>query len=301
MKNRIISYIVLICVIAVTYVTVMYDSLIGIVMLAVGALYLLRNAGCLSELSKVMQFALVSVIIMECVYVIYATGYLPIESVLIEQLSGKWLHPVLLICIIVYYFADEKKQLQGNRITPLIKICSMVIIMGCIISVTVAVCYWRNASSVRADQLADGAQVILILEDKSGTLACTDTQIFLEKYKGNDEQVFTIQASDVEGYYKITASNGKVLDVNGTLFEEGNTVIAWDENGVTGQLWKLIDNGGCFIIESYDPQYVLDVDSNGITSLSKNRENPNSKFLLLNAHIKELPVIGWMISGLIRI
>lgn len=81
-----------------------------------------------------------------------------------------------------------------------------------------------------------------------------DTYVINER----KNKVFTFVKSEENRYWHIVADNSFVLDIEYVLFEDDNTVIAWDENGVVGQYWQVEDIGNNVVeIKSFEPEHNL--------------------------------------------
>lgn len=120
-----------------------------------------------------------------------------------------------------------------------------------------------------------------IYEDRA--LTVDGTGLSFQRFDTAKNQRFYMEPAEEDGLWHIVnQDSGRTLDVCNVVFEEGNSVIAWDKNGVVGQMWQLIPSAYGYQIMAYQDGYRLSYEGGNpnIVKITQNEEDLRSQFIV---------------------
>ena len=295
-----IMYSVIICI-----DTCLNDALVGMALIGILLLNLARKVE--NVYNSVAKLFLSVAIALEAVSLFALAELIQNDAMMLQNVKDIWVDVVFVIAFI-FYIVSEKEKLTKARFTRIFVLIGAIIIEIACIIVGVYGAYLRNTSyCITAEQVKEGTTVYITNADLNGmALTCNENEIIMSKLSNSDNQVFKFEKAEEDGYWHIVADNLFVLDVSYVLFEEGNTVIAWEENGVEGQHWQVEDLGNNVVsIVSNNPMFRLTwgdytEDDDSVTQrtlITAKQGDRNSCFFMKNAETVKTPFVGWIVNG----
>ncbi len=99
-----------------------------------------------------------------------------------------------------------------------------------------------------AKELEEGKTYAFVNKASGRAISLTDNGLLLEAFGKYASQGFTLTKSDTDGYYYITASNGKNFDVNGNSKNPGAKIITYNPGTADNQKFAIENtDNGCLI------------------------------------------------------
>lgn len=281
------------------------DSIMGMVFLVMLLMHLIGVKQ--EKIVATVELFLISVIVCEIMSVLLLMEVIRVDSIMLQQIGGIWID-VILVFTIVFLNAEKAEKLSikkgANSIISWVTMASEIL---CIVVLCSSLYARMNSYYVTADQVEDGTSVYIINANKKDeALTCQENKLLMGKATNNENQEFTFRTSEQQGYWNIETNNENVFDVSKVKFQEGNDVIAWEKNGVSGQDWTLRDVGSEQVeFISFDPGYRLtwgkhQASKKSATNsayITANQEDNHRQFLMKNAQTLKIPGVGWVING----
>lgn len=285
--------------------TCINDSLTGILFFSILLLFTVvsceRNRGC----NAVAQIFLASAVGVEIVAMLSATDIIRVYSIVIQRIGTLWADFVLIFGILFQAITAKKSEYEGSTM-KLIRWIVVAAEFSIIIILSIGVYLRINAYCVTASEIENGTSVYIVDANNSEVaLGCTGNIITMSTFSNDECQMFKFEQSEVDEYWHIVANNSLVFDVYCDLFEDRNSVIAYEENGIEGQHWTVedVDNNMVKFV-SYYPEYELTwgeyVEDNSVTVrtlITSNQSDYNRYFFLKNANTVNTPIVGWIVNG----
>lgn len=303
-ESRFIAYIYA-CMIAID--TCFNDSLVGVLFIAILLFYLVKSDDTNNGYNAISQLFLASVIGAEIVSVLSLLDIVKPDSIMAKSVESFWIDIVLMLAVIFQVGTEKKKQINGKCVKIIVHICVIIIDLVCVAALIIGAYLRINKYCVTADEVKDGTTVYFVDANDGGTaLSSIDNTITVSPLTNDENQLFTFEKAEVDGYWHIVTADSLVFDVTHVLFEEGNSVIAWEENGVDGQHWTVEDVGDNVVqLYSYNPEYLLTwgdyIEEDGSLSvrtlLTSDSGDCNRNFFLKNADTISTPLVGWIVNG----
>lgn len=303
--NRLHRVVAFVYVSVMTMDTCLEDSLVGVVMLGILLFNLVRPVK--GSCKTVVHLFLDAVITAEVISVMSLMEIFDTNSIVRQDISGIGLDIVFVLVVVISLLTGSEKFDEDKVPRILMPVAALLLDLVCIVAMGFAI-YARNTTfSVTTADIIDGTSVYIAdANTDSLALTCDNGTITAGQATGADNQIFTFEKSEEDRYWHIVASDGTVMDISLVQYAEGNTVIAYEENGVDGQHWQVEDMGYNMVrFVSHDPGFRLTwgnhTEEDGLvlprTLITANPEDGNTYFVLKNADAANTPLIGWMTYG----
>lgn len=282
--------------------TCLNDSLVGLVFIGVLLVFLITELYKGFGYHLTVKIFLVFVIGMETVSIIGLTGFAKSDSIMLQSIQNLWID-IVLIATIVILIITEKSDFESDTIKhtkhQIIPIVCIFVDVICVIGLLLALYHRITSFAVVADDVKNESTVYIETASEIGkTIDLENNSLLVNQLSNSRTQKFTFEKAEENGYWHIRTSDKNVFDVMNVIFEEGNSVISWEENGVEGQLWSVVDKGTNLVsFVSYDENYLLTWDDEKGVYLTKNGVDDHTLFFLKNAKTVTTPMIGWMVNS----
>lgn len=272
--------------------TMQKESFAGLILGVIILITLIYRKNKIELVKKTMDIFLWSIVTIEIVSLIYEFKIIDILNEIDSWATSRWIDLVFVV-VIGLYVGCKKLESYIVKFIPaafvLFGIIGVVILLSDIY--TVGMCM-----ELSAKQLQNGMQIsVYDAENRDRAIAVEYNNIEMSTNPDSNNNTLTLEKVDEDGYWKIKSNYGNVLDVESALFENGNGVCVWEENGGTNQLWKIEDvdaENGIVRIVSYDSEYAMSYNSSTNEMIITNDEiDTNQHFYIKGDVVQKRSII----------
>lgn len=275
------------------------DSLVALVFIGIIFGFLMEEKDKKNRYNLTIRVALIYIVGMEIASIMAMGNFIQTDSIMLQSFHKMWIN-IILVVVIVLQFLTEKNVKPKPIMHKIIPFAAVIVNIGCVVVLGLAVYFRINDYAITAKNIKEGTIVYIEAASNVGNaIECSNNILSIKKTTNVESQMFRFEKSEEDGYWHIYTREESVFDVCNMNFDENNTVIAWEENGVEGQHWTVKDEGDNLVsFLSHDENYLLSWDDDDfIIDLTTDKGNPHNLFFLKNAATVNKSFTGWIVNS----